>query len=183
MWTQDAKERKESRTTPKSLAWAARKSKFLLTAKRLTEKRRDMGSKNLVLNRLGLRLGCRVGRWIMNLELWEEKVLKNEIWELPIYKWYLMKVRWLHKMWQLSIWTQALHHFRLSWSTMNKGDRQRTNSHWGRRKITKVVSKEAKFKRSFKESDQLCWILKIPGAGTLINDLGIWQHVDHCWPR
>lgn len=49
------------------------KAKFLLTAKRLTEKRRDMGSKNLVLNRLGLSLGCRVGRWIMNLELWERK--------------------------------------------------------------------------------------------------------------
>lgn len=24
----------------------------------------DMGSKNLVLNRLSLRMGCRVGRWI-----------------------------------------------------------------------------------------------------------------------
>lgn len=57
MWTRDAKERKESRTTPKSLARATRKRELLLTAKRLTEKRRDMGRKNLCFEQIKFETG------------------------------------------------------------------------------------------------------------------------------
>ena len=57
MWTRDAKERKESSTTPKSLARATRKRELLLTAKRLTEKRRDMGRKNLCFEQIKFETG------------------------------------------------------------------------------------------------------------------------------
>lgn len=84
-------------------------------------------------------------------------------------------------MCELNIGTQVLHHFRLSWRAMNKGDRQGT--------VTEAEEKARKWypgsqvQKVFQESDQLCWImLKGPGGGIMINDHGIWQHVDHCWP-